>query len=317
MKRNSIKATLLVVALLCTIGCSDNDSQSTIYIPDAGTAVKALFYIEDEPFIQPFTVAVTPESYPQLTEYGLPNDAVIHLQADLNKVSEYNQKHSTDYEALPEAAFSLTTEIQMKAGKPKSEPAAVTLRAKGNIEPFKEYLLPVSIVSVEGAQADHCCQTIYFIFRGSMDASNMELLDRKGWVALSASSEEPKEGEWGHSGLKEGCLDGDMNTFWATDWSNQHPQPPHWIVIDMKQSVHIQGFACQARDEGYDGPKELTLEVSDDNVTWTIAAKFKDIPAQDEFRSFLPEAADGRYMKITITAVNGGPHVTVSEINLF
>ena len=170
---------------------------------------------------------------------------------------------------------------------------------------------------MEGAVADHCCQTIYFIFRGSMDASNMELLDRTGWEALSASSEEPKEGDWGHSGLKEACLDGDLNTFWGTDWSTQHPQPPHWIVIDLKKTTHIQGFACQAREEGYDGPKEVTVEVSDDNATWTVAAKFKDIPAQGEFRSFLPAAVDGRYLKVTITAVNGGPHVTVSELNLF
>lgn len=48
-----------------------------------------------------------------------------------------------------------------------------------------------------------------------MDASNMELLDRTGWETLSASSEEPKEGDWGHSGLKEACLDGDLNTFWV------------------------------------------------------------------------------------------------------
>ena len=100
-------------------------------------------------------------------------------------------------------------------------------------------------------------------------------------------------------------------------WSTQHPQPPHWIVIDLKKTTHIQGFACQAREEGYDGPKEVTVEVSDDNATWTVAAKFKDIPAQGEFRSFLPAAVDGRYLKVTITAVNGGPHVTVSELNLF
>ena len=217
----------------------------------------------------------------------------------------------------PEAAYYLTEEVLVKAGTPKSEDAVITVHAKGNIEAFKEYLLPVSITSVEGAVADDCCQTIYFIFRGSMDASNMELLDRTGWEALSASSEEPKEGDWGHSGLKEACLDGDLNTFWGTDWSNQHPQPPHWIVIDLKKTTHIQGFACQAREEGYDGPKEVTVEVSEDNATWTVAAKFKDIPAQGEFRSFLPDAVDGRYLKVTITAVNGGPHVTVSELNLF
>lgn len=108
---------------------------------------------------------------------------------------------------------------------------------------------------MEGAVADHCCQTIYFIFRGSMDASNMELLDRTGWEALSASSEEPKEGDWGHSGLKEACLDGDLNTFWGTDWSTQHPQPPHWIVIDLKKTTHIQDSLARHVKRGMTGRK--------------------------------------------------------------
>lgn len=111
--------------------------------------MKANFYIEDEPYVQTFNVAVTPETYPQLTEYGLPNDAVVHLQADPGKVGEYNAKNGTEYELLPEAAYDLTEEVLVKAGTPKSEEAVITVHAKGNIEAFKEYLLPVSITSVE------------------------------------------------------------------------------------------------------------------------------------------------------------------------
>ncbi len=76
-------------------------------------------------------------------------------------------------------------------------------------------------------------------------------------------------------------------------------------------------MAVQAREEGYDGPKEMTLEVSDDLSNWTEAGTFKAIPAAGQYRSFLPQAADGRYVRLTITAVKGGPHVTVSEFNLF
>ena len=155
MKQNILKAAILAAGFCCTVGCSDNDSDLTIYIPDAGTAVKANFYIEDEPYVQTFNVAVTPETYPQLTEYGLPNDAVVHLQADPGKVDEYNAKNGTEYELLPEAAYDLTEEVLVKAGTPKSEEAVITVHAKGNIEAFKEYLLPVSITSVEGAVADH------------------------------------------------------------------------------------------------------------------------------------------------------------------
>lgn len=296
--------------------CSDDDSSGAIYIPNAGTAVKANFYIEDEPYVHTFNVAITADHYPQITPVSLPNDVTVTLQADLSKVTEYNEKNNTEYIPLPESGFTLASSVVIKSGE-SSGPASITVSAKGNILPFTEYLLPVSITNVEGGDADNCCQTIYFIFRGAMDASNMELLSRSKWVVLEASSEEPREGEWGNSGLKEACIDGNIGTFWSTAWNESHPQPPHWIVIDMKETVNAQGFSIRARKEGADAPKEVTVEFSDDNESWTEAAKFKDIPSNGEYRSFFPEAASGRYLKVTITAISGGPHVTVGELAIF
>lgn len=103
--------------------------------------------------MQTFNVAVTPETYPQLTECGLPNDAGTSASPDPGKVGEYNAKNGTEYELLREAACDLTEEVLVKAGTPKSGEALSTVHAKGNIEAFKEYLLPVSITSVEGAVA--------------------------------------------------------------------------------------------------------------------------------------------------------------------
>ncbi len=297
--------------------CSDNDGDATVYIPNAGAIVKANYYITDEPDVRTFTIKITPKSYPDLNPMGASSEATIYLAADPEKAESYNLLHNTDYPVLPAQAYTVSESVALHAGESESEPVTITLNAKGNVEPFTEYILPVSIVSADGIDCSHCCQTVYFLYRGSMDASNMELLDRTGWVVLDASSEEPREGDWGHSGLKEACIDDDLNTFWGTDWATTHPQPPHWIIVDLGKTTHIQGVAVQAREEGYDGPKEMTLEVSDDLSNWTEAGTFKDIPAAGQYRSFLPQAADGRYVRLTITAVNGGPHVTVSEFNLF
>lgn len=318
MKRNIFQLICwLVSVLLISSACSDNDSSDTIYIPNAGALVKVNFYIEDKPYIETFTVKVTAKHYPDLNPVGLATDATIYLEADPNKVAEYNAAKGTNYPVLPSAAYRVDPSTVIKAGQVESKRISITINSKGNIEPFTEYLLPVSIVSAEGVATDHCCQTVYFLCRGAMDASNMELLDRKEWSVLAASSEEPKEGDWGNGGLKEACIDGTINTFWSTAWEQNHPQPPHWITFDLGQSAYIQGFAIQARKEGADGPKVVVLEVSDDSKSWTNVGEFKDIPAAGEYRSFLPQPATGRFVKLTITAVNGGPHVTVSEFNLF
>lgn len=279
--------------------------------------MKANFYITDEPDVRSFTVKLTPRSYPELVVSGLSSDATIHMAPDPEKVDAYNQTHNTDYMPLPEGSYSVTESVIMPEGTNESEPIYITVNAKGKIEPFKEYLFPVSITGAEGIDCSDCCQTVYFLYRGSIDASSMTLLDRSAWTVLDASSEEPREGDWGHSGLKEACIDDDLNTFWGTDWATSHPQPPHWIIVDLGGITHIQGVAVQAREEGYDGPKTMYLEVSNNSSDWTMAGEFKDIPAAGQFRSFLPEAIEGRYVRLTITSVNGGPHVTVSEFNLF
>lgn len=318
MKRNIFQSICWLLGGLLTLSaCDDSNSSDTIYIPNAGAMVKVNFYIEDEPHVESFTVKVTADHYPDLNPIGSPVDATVHLEADPEKVAEYNAAKGTNYPVLPVAAYVVAPSAEIKAGQVESTPITITVNSKGNIEPFIEYLLPVSIVSAEGLATDHCCQTVYFLFRGAMDASNMELLDRTGWTVPGASSEEPKEGDWGNSGLKEACIDGSINTFWSTAWEQSHPQPPHWITFDLGQSTAIQGFAIQARKEGNDGPKVVKFEVSDDGQNWTNAGEFKDIPAAGEYRTFLPQAVTGHFVKITITAVNGGPHVTVSEFNLF
>lgn len=308
-------AGMLLASAFCA--CGDSDGDNTVYIPNAGSIVKANFYITDEPDVRNFTVKLSPRSYPELNPVGAHSEATIYLKADPDKVEDYNALHNTSYEVLPAESYSVSESVALHAGESESEPATITVNAKNQIEPFTEYLLPVSISGADGVDCSHCCQTVYFLYRGSLDASSMELLDRSGWIVLDASSEEPREGDWGHSGLKEACIDGDLDTFWGTDWSTTHPQPPHWIVIDLGKDTHIQGVAIQAREEGYDGPKTMYIEVSDNGTDWNMAGDFKDIPAAGQYRSFMPEAADGRYVKLTITSVNGGPHVTVSEFNLF
>lgn len=43
MKQNILKAAILAAGFCCTVGCSDNDSDLTIYIPDAGNCRESQF----------------------------------------------------------------------------------------------------------------------------------------------------------------------------------------------------------------------------------------------------------------------------------
>ncbi len=316
MKTKLYSILMLSASVLGASSCSDDDT-ATVFVPDSHNIIKINFYITDEPAENTFTVKITPRSYPEFTPTVLSHDATVYLEADPAKVESFNRQRGTNYKVMPPEAYTIAPKTIIKAGKNESEPISILIDGKDKMEQFTNYMLPVSIVGAEGIATDDCCQTIYFVYRGSSDPSGATLFDRSGWIITGVSSEEPREGEWGHGGMKEHCIDGDINTFWGTDWATDHPLPPHWITFDLGEELKISGFAIQAREEGSDGPATITLEVSNDGENWTDAGQYEDITARGEHRSFLRKPVTGRYVKLTITEVHGGPHVTVSEFNLF
>ena len=114
-------------------------------------------------------------------------------------------------------------------------------KCTGKIQPFDSYLLPVTITSVEGAQADHIQQTVYYLLSGAEDVWAMPLADRSAWQVVDVSSEETS-GEGSENGHAIHAFDGLKGTFWHTQWKGNEPQPPHHIVVDMGQEVKMLGF---------------------------------------------------------------------------
>ena len=108
-------AAMLIAGAMCA--CSDDGSDNSVYIPNAGALVKANFYITDEPDVRTFTVKLTPQSYPDLNPSGIDSDAIIYLCADPEKVVDYNLLHNTDYDCLPEGCFTVSESVKMLAGE--------------------------------------------------------------------------------------------------------------------------------------------------------------------------------------------------------
>lgn len=223
----------------------------------------------------------------------------------------------TDYPLLPSDCYTLTTETVIPAGESSSADLVLTVNAQGKIQPFDSYLLPVTITSVEGAQADHIQQTVYYLLSGAEDVWAMPLADRSTWQVVEVSSEETS-GEGSDNGHAIHAFDGLKGTFWHTQWKGNEPQPPHHIVVDMGQEVKMLGFQYVSRDHGEAWPQEMTMETSLDGSKWESAGTYSDLPAgaKEEFRSYFPGFKQARYFRLTITAVYSGKWATaVAEIN--
>lgn len=317
MKRDLIYLITVLLGICILHGCSDDDGGSDIYITQAGNPVNVKFVMKDEPYIQTFTVSIV-SPYPIPASSSINHDIKVSLETDPSKVEVYNSKEGTSYKIMPEGSYSFPSEVTITAGKYVSDNISLSIDAKGKIESNDIYILPISIKTVEGANADNSHQTIYFLLTGSMDASDMVFLDRTNWKVVEVSSEE-LVGEGANNGNAKHAFDGDGETFWHTQWEGDEPEPPHHIVVDMGEEIELNGFSYLSRNNGADWPKECTIQVSKDGIIWEDAAIFTDLPAAGatEFRSFFPKVKEGRYFKMIITAVYRGPSTHVAEINMF
>lgn len=305
----------MTAAMALATGCSDNDVR-TVYIPEARTVQIRNFDL-GEKLTETFHVAVTASDYVTLSGMEVGSDVAVTLSVDPSKVEEYNKMCGTSYAILPSDCYTLQTETVIAAGTASSPEVTLTVDARGKIQPFDSYLLPVSLVSATGAEVNRDQTTIYYLLSGAEDVWNMPLSDRSGWSVVEVSSEETS-GEGSDNGHAIHAFDGNEGTFWHTQWKGGEPEPPHHIIVDMGKEQKMLGWQFVTRDHGEGWPQEITMETSLDGVTWEGAGTYSDLPAGGgkEYRSYFPGFKQARYFRLTITAVYGGKWSThVAEIN--
>ena len=108
--------------------------------------------------------------------------------------------------------------------------------------------------------------------------SEISLLDEHGnvipktnWTIHFADSEETV----GEDGAAINAIDGDINTFWHTEWYHSNPSFPHEIQINLGSTQKISGFRYLPRQTGpINGTlKDYELYTSTDCSNWTKVAE--------------------------------------------
>ena len=80
---------------------------------------------------------------------------------DENLVEAYNLQYDANYEFLPPTSFSLSqTTASIDPGQRSTPVFDVVVKPKGQLEPFKPYLLPITLTA-EGAPVNEALQTVY------------------------------------------------------------------------------------------------------------------------------------------------------------
>lgn len=240
-------------------------------------------------------------------EYGLDTDnrwdIECNFAVDLDYVKEYNEKNGTSFAVLPEGRYSLSETGKLPSGTKTSE-LPVLIDGKG-LEPG-EYMLPVRMAkaSLFDVSQNSVVPLVIRVFG--------KRLDRAGW-SITANTEE-KSGEGAGNGIAKCVLDGDLNTFWHSQWSGGSVALPHELVIDVKKTVTFSNIGLQQRQHSdYRDVKAGVFYVSSDNENWVEVGSFNMEKILEE-QIFFIHPTKGRYFKVLITESNRNGSSSLSEL---
>lgn len=223
---------------------------------------------------------------------------VCKLAVDEDYLAAYNATSPVQFELLPESAYTLPASATIvedtKEVTTKVALAVSTL-------PLGNYLLPIRLSSDQ------------FKIREGNDMYVVEIvitnpvLDTKKWT-ITANTEEPAE--TAPNGRPEAIIDGDINSFWHSQWSGGWQDWPHIIIIDMKDRCEVLSIDYYGRQSGGDAnTKDMEFFVSDNQSDWKSIGKFEAKKTAD-MQEFDTEDAEGRYLKVEITSSHDGSNNT-------
>lgn len=223
---------------------------------------------------------------------------------DADYVADYNAANGTSYALLPEGTYTLTNTLTLSLGTTEM---ALPVVVDGSSLTPGDYILPLRMTDVSFfsvSESRSICPMIIRVIGTEFD--------RSGWT-VEANTEE-RTGEGPGNGVAECMLDGNLSTFWHSQWQSGSVPLPHEIVVDTKKTVTFTNIGLQQRQhDSYRDVNSGDFYVSSDNVNWTPVGSFQ---AQKvlENQIFTITPTQGRYFKIVIRTSNRESASALSEV---
>lgn len=142
------------------------------------------------------------------------------------------------------------------------------------------------------------------------------LFDKSGWEIIDFSSEEAV-GEGSGNGKAAHAIDGNISSFWHSQWYGAAPPYPHYFTVDMKEVKTVSNVELFRRQGNSTGMSKFRLEGSVDNETWVSYGEFdfnRTINNGQKYR--LAENPQIRYIRMV--AIEGPSNYThLGEMHVY
>lgn len=190
-----IKTYLYALAILLASGIISSCKYDTsIANPDDYVKIY-MSQAAESPANRTFIMADTLNTIVFGASYGGPanleQDVQVTFKASPELVATYNQANETSYEVLPANSYTFeNTSGVIKKGETATAPLKIKLKTKGALTQFKQYLLPVSIVSVTGNKPlNESLKTTFFRVEAQREGMTFKVLTiGKGGTALDMNA---------------------------------------------------------------------------------------------------------------------------------
>lgn len=247
-------------------------------------------------------------------------DIVVNFKVNEEYVAVYNEQNNTDLPLLPKESYQLSgmTATILK-GQTSSNALKVKIKTNGNIDPFKQYILPITLEnSSSEIKINEKLKTTYLVVSATPDLKDFTDFDRAAWKVFNFSSEEAS-GEGPNNGRAIFAIDNDPGTYWHSVWSTGETSPPHFVSFDMGEEKILHGIYIVHRN-GNPQARKIVVEGSLDGVNWDVRGTISNIPTNSsdavKHRFFVSTFAAARYLKIIVTE-NQRASTNIAEIGAF
>lgn len=230
-------------------------------------------------------------------------DIECEFVVDNEYITQYNNTNGTIFQILPENSYSFASSMPLPNGTTET---TLLVEVEGSQLQPGDYMLPIRIKNVSQFEISST-NAIYPIAIRIMG----EQLDRTEWTA-EANTEELVGEVQNNSGPVECLLDGNLETFWHSQWQNGSHALPHEVIIDVQKECTFTQFALVQR-EGSNYVKAGNFQVSSDKAHWETVGDFS-MKQESGAQVFGVMPTKGRYFKILITESYNGNNSALAEV---
>lgn len=145
--------------------------------------------------------------------------------------------------------------------------------------------------------------------------AGLSILPQKGWKLHYVDSQELV----GENGAATNAFDGNINTFWHTQWYNSSPPYPHEIQINLGKVYSIAGLIYLPRQDGnINGTiADYEIYISVDGSNWGYPVAKGRWANNSNQKEVYFNAVEGQYVRLLAKSeVNGNNWASAAEINI-